>query len=85
MKIVAERIKSLRLEKGIGQNLLAEKIDVSNASISYWENAKQEPSVEVVFKMAEFFNVSADYILGLKDVNLHIFFYSIKERLSILS
>ena len=67
MKIVAERIKSLRLEKGIGQNLLAEKIDVSNASISYWENAKQEPSVEVVFKMAEFFNVSADYILGLKD------------------
>ncbi len=67
MKIVAERIKSLRLEKDIGQNTLAKDISVSNASISYLENAKQEPSLRVVYKLAQYFNVSADFILGLSD------------------
>ena len=64
---LGERIKSLRTEKGIGQNLLAKELDVSNASISYWETGKQIPSAEVVFKMAVYFGVSADYILGLED------------------
>lgn len=67
MKIVAERIKSLRQEKGVGQNLLAKELGLSNASISYWENAKQEPTAEAIFKIADFFEVSADYILGLRD------------------
>lgn len=67
MTIVAERIKTLRNEKGIGQNLLAQELDVSNASISYWENAKQEPSAQAIYKLAAYFDVSADYILGLKD------------------
>ena len=67
MTIVAERIKALRAERGIGQNLLAKEIDVSNASISYWENAKQEPSAQAIYKLAQYFGVSADYILGLED------------------
>ena len=67
MGIVAERIKTLRTEKNIGQNLLAKQLGVSNASISYWENAKQEPSIQVLYKMAVYFGVSADYILGLVD------------------
>ncbi len=67
MRVVAERIRLLRTEKNIGQNYLAEKLGVSNASISYWENAKQEPSVQVLYKMAVYFDVSADYILGLED------------------
>lgn len=67
MTIVAERIKTLRNEMGIGQNLLAQELELSNASISYWENAKQEPSAQAIFKLAEYFGVSADYILGLED------------------
>ena len=63
----AKRIRTLRLEKNLDQNTFAKEINVSNASVSYWENAKQIPSAEVVFKMAEYFGVSADYILGLKD------------------
>ena len=61
----ADRIKSLRQEKGVGQNKMAEDLEVSNASISYWETGKQIPSAEVIYKMAKYFNVSADYILGL--------------------
>ena len=67
MRITAERIKTLRNEKGIGQNFLAEELELSNASISYWENAKQEPSAQAIYKMAKYFGVSADYLLGIID------------------
>ena len=67
MAIMAERIRLLRTEKGIGQNQLAEDIQVSNASISYWENAKQEPSAQAVYKLARYFDVTADYLLGIEN------------------
>lgn len=67
MKIVAERIRALRAEKGVGQNQLAEDIQVSNASISYWENAKQEPSAQAIYKLARYFDVTADYLLGIEN------------------
>lgn len=63
----AKRIRALRLEKNVDQNTFAKEINVSNASVSYWENAKQIPSAEVIYKMAVYFSVSTDYILGLKD------------------
>lgn len=64
---LAERLKELRMEKGIVQNRLAKELGLSNASISYWENGKQEPSASAIFKLANFFEVSADYLIGLKD------------------
>ena len=64
---LGERIKSLRQEKGVGQNQLAKELNFSNASISYWETGKQIPSAEVIFKLANYFGVSADYLLGLED------------------
>ena len=63
----AEKLKGLRQEKGVGQNKMAEDLGVSNASISYWETGKQIPSAEVIYKMAKYFNVSADYILGITE------------------
>ena len=66
-KIFGERLKTLRTERNIGQNLLSKELGLSNASISYWETGKQEPSAQAIFKLAKYFNVSADYILGLKD------------------
>ncbi len=65
--VMGERIKFLRNERGVGQNKLAQDISVSNASISYWETGKQEPTAEAIFKLAQYFNVPADYILGLTD------------------
>lgn len=66
-EILGERLKMLRAEKNIGQNALAKQLELSNASISYWETGKQEPTAQAIFKLAKYFNVSADYILGLKD------------------
>lgn len=67
LRETAKRIRALRLEKNVDQNTFAKEINVSNASVSYWENAKQIPSAEVIYKMAVYFGVSVDYILGLKD------------------
>ena len=67
VKHLGERIKLLRVERGIGQNKLAEDLCLSNASISYWETGKQIPSAEVIYKLSKYFNVSADYLLGLKE------------------
>ena len=66
-RIFGERLKQLRKDAGIGQNQLAEQLQLSNASISYWETGKQLPTIEAVFKLAVYFGVSADYLLGLKD------------------
>lgn len=63
--VFGERLKELRIEKGVGQNKLAKDLGLSNASISYWENGKQEPSASAVYKLALYFGVSADYLLGL--------------------
>ncbi len=65
--LFAERLKELRKEKNIGQNALAKGLGLSNASISYWETGKQVPSAEVIYKLARFFDVSADFLLGLKE------------------
>lgn len=66
-QVFGERLKALRAEKNIGQNFLAKELGLSNASISYWETGKQEPTAAAVFKLAKFFDVTSDYLLGLKD------------------
>lgn len=67
LKIFAERLKDLRQEKNIGQNKLASDLNLANASISYWENCKQEPSISALYKLAVYFDVSADYLIGISD------------------
>ncbi len=66
-KIFGERLRALRREREIGQNELAGALGLSNASVSYWETGKQIPSAEAVYKLARFFGVTADYLLGLSD------------------
>ena len=58
--VFAENLKYLRKEKNIGQNELARLLNLSNASISYWENCKQEPTISALYKLAQFFEVSID-------------------------
>lgn len=66
-QVFAERLRELRTEKGVGQNKLATDLGLSNASISYWENCKQEPTASAIVKLAVFFDVPTDYLLGLID------------------
>jgi len=68
MEIFAKRLKELRKEKNLSHTQLAKKLDVSNAAISRWENQLRVPNIIELKKIAEFFGVSADYLIGLQDL-----------------
>jgi transcriptional regulator with XRE-family HTH domain len=65
---IGKRIRSLRKQKGLLLIDLAVKLNVLKSSISQWENNKRVPDVTRIKEIAEFFNVSTDYIIGLTDV-----------------
>ena len=67
MKIFGERLKELRIEKGISQAALAKQVGVSSGIVCLWEIDKSEPTAPNVRKVADFFDVSADYLLGRTD------------------
>ena len=62
--MMADRIRSLRKARGLNQVQLAEKLGVKKQSVSNWENDNIMPSVEMLLKMADYFQVSTDYLLG---------------------
>lgn len=64
MKKFAERLKEIRLEKNVTRKSLALNLEVSERLISYWENDERECSFEMLTKIADFFDVSIDYLLG---------------------
>lgn len=59
------KIKELREEKGLSQLEVAKGIDTSQRNIGRWETGANEPSSSFVLKLANFFNVSTDYLLGV--------------------
>ncbi len=63
----ANRLKYLRQSKEMNQVQLANKLSVKKQSISNWENDNIMPSVEMLEKIADFFSVSTDYLLGRDD------------------
>jgi len=62
----AERLKELRAERGISTRQLAADLGVSSAIISLWENNASRVTDENLIKVAKYFGVSADYLLGLE-------------------
>lgn len=67
MKEFGERLRLLRLEKGIGQIRLAKELDVGKSVISLWELGKCEPTLSRLIAIAKFFGVSIDFLAGLED------------------
>lgn len=65
--MLSERIKRLRQERKISQTELAGALNVTKQCASNWENDNVQPSVEMLVRLAQFFSVSSDYLLGLDD------------------
>ena len=61
---IGENIKRLRLEKGITQEQLAEKLNVSNAAVSKWERGGSFPDITLLFPLADYFGISVDELMG---------------------
>lgn len=55
-------------ERGIKAKELSEAIGVSTGNISDWKSGRSSPSIEVLPKIAKYFNISVDYLLGLDDI-----------------
>lgn len=63
----SKRLKALRNEKGVTQQELADAINISRSTIAGYEIDGKQPSYEVIGKLANFFSVSTDYLLGRED------------------
>lgn len=64
--LFGEKLKELRIEKGVGQIALAKALNVSKGIISLWENGQREPKLSNLVLIAKFFHVSIDYLAGLE-------------------
>ena len=62
-----ERLKQLRLANGLTQKELAKSIEVGRTTISEYESGKIVPKQEGLLKLANYFNVSVDYLTGVSD------------------
>ena len=67
MKIFAERLKELRIEKGLSIKALADEIKISSSSICRWENNQADVNGTALVTLCKYFGVSADYLLGIED------------------
>lgn len=65
MKTIGERIVFLREEREISQKELAEKIGITAASLSRYENNIYDPKGSIIYSLAKYLNTSTDFLLGL--------------------
>ena len=66
------RLKELRKEKGISQVKLAMDLCVNQNTISRYENGEREAGYDMLIKIADYFNVSVDYLLERTDIIKYI-------------
>lgn len=64
MSSLGKNIRSLREANNLSQKELAEKLNIAISTLSQYENSVRVPSDEIKIKMADYFNVTLDYLLG---------------------
>lgn len=60
-------LKEIRKRKRLNQLKVASDLNISRESISYYENGKREPSLDLLVKMSDYFNVSINYLITGKE------------------
>ena len=70
MATFRERFKALRLQSGLTQQELADKVGIGKMTVSQYERGVRRPDIDTLELIADFFNVSTDYLLGTSDVTL---------------
>lgn len=63
----AERFKNLRETKKISQRKIAKDLKISHSTICLWESGKRRPDIEFLEKLANYFNVSIQELLGTEE------------------
>lgn len=68
METFSVRLKDLREENNLTLKQLGNEIGVSDIAISRWENNKRTPNIDSLLALCKYFQVSADYLLGIEDL-----------------
>lgn len=64
LNIFPQRLKELRLKKGLTQQEIADLVHVNRVTYTNWEKGKREPSFENIVKLADLLDVSLDWLFG---------------------
>lgn len=64
----SKRLQSIRKEKGMTQVMVAQKIHITERQYQRYEVGENEPTLSVLLRLADFFDVSLDYLAGRSDV-----------------
>lgn len=65
--MIDKQLKILRTEKGLSQTALAKIFGVSQQAVAKWENGKSFPESQIIVKLAQYFGISTDLLLGVTD------------------
>lgn len=63
--VFAERLTQLRKKKDLKRQQVADDLGITRASLEFYEKGKRKPDIEMTARIAKYFQVSADYLLGL--------------------
>ena len=67
MKLFPERLKECRKKKGLTQKECAKKLDMTETAYQRYEYGTRKPEIEKLIAMADYFDVSLDYLVGRSD------------------
>ncbi len=65
--MIGKRMRELRTDRGLSQAELGKKLSVSQDTVSLWEKSKSVPPADIIILLAQIFDVSCDYLLGVSD------------------
>lgn len=75
-----KNLRELRLKAGLSQEALGDRILLSQQTINKYENDKSEPDIDTLIKLARFFNVTVDYLIGNEEAQIPQFDYTSDEK-----
>ena len=62
-------LKAIRKANNLNQLKVAMDLNISREALSHYENGKREPSIDMLRKLSDYFNVSIDYLINCKEFN----------------
>jgi len=71
--VIGDRLKLLRLERDLSQEDIANTFNITRQAYSSWERNEYEPSLDTVSKLAQFYNVTIDYLFGKTNIREDVY------------
>ena len=67
--IITTRLRELRDQIGVNQDVVAEACDISRVALTRYENGQRVPRAQIAARLADYYGVSVDYLLGREDTH----------------